>query len=121
MTGDAAISDPLSVAQSFCDQLEAKLRFEDDERDMVLMHHNIEATFDNGRKETHLSSLQLYGDDKMSAMCKTVGYTAAVGADHLLSGNLENRKGILIPIYNTSCTVHHILNLQATCTGTVAT
>ena len=51
MTGDAAISDPLSVAQSFCDQLEAKLRFEDDERDMVLMHHNIEATFDNGRRK----------------------------------------------------------------------
>ncbi len=97
MTTDTTISDPLSVAQSFCDQLEAKLRFEDNERDMVLMHHNIEAAFDDGKKETHLSSLQLYGDDKMSAMCKTVGYTAAVGTDLLLSGGLEHRKGILIP------------------------
>ena len=96
ITSDNVVSEPLSIAQSFCDQLESKLRFEKDERDMVLMHHNIEATFDDGRKETHLSSLQLYGDDKMSAMCKTVGYTAAVGTDLLLSGKLH-RKGILLP------------------------
>mmetsp|Transcript_22574 Transcript_22574/g.29831 ORF Transcript_22574/g.29831 Transcript_22574/m.29831 type:complete len:100 (-) Transcript_22574:302-601(-) len=63
---------------------------------MVLMHHGIQAAFEDGSRETHHSSLQIFGDSKMTAMCKTVGYTAAVGTKLLLSEKI-NEKGVLLP------------------------
>jgi len=40
--------------------------------------------------------MQLFGDDKMTAMCKTVGYTAAIGTKLILEGDM-NKKGLLLP------------------------
>uniref|UniRef100_A0A7S2IIT5 Saccharopine dehydrogenase (NAD(+), L-glutamate-forming) n=1 Tax=Helicotheca tamesis TaxID=374047 RepID=A0A7S2IIT5_9STRA len=96
ITTESTVSKPSSIVGSFCDVLEEKLKFEEHERDMVLMHHGIEAAFEDGSCETHHSSLQVFGDSKMTAMCKTVGYTAAVGTDLLLSGKI-NQKGVLLP------------------------
>lgn len=69
------VSQPTSMVQSFCDILQQHLQFEEGERDMVLMHHDIKAVFDNGNVETHSCSLQLFGDDKMTAMCKVCTYS----------------------------------------------
>ena len=96
ITENSRIHKPKSIVQSFCDVLEDKLFFEEGERDMVLMHHEVHALFPDKTQEKHRSSLQVYGDGKMSAMCKTVGYTSAVGADLMLNGEL-NKKGILLP------------------------
>jgi saccharopine dehydrogenase-like NADP-dependent oxidoreductase len=63
---------------------------------MVLMHHGIHASFDNGRVENHLCSLQLFGDDKTTAMSKTVGYTAAIGTKLILDCVIGS-KGLLLP------------------------
>jgi len=57
----------------------------------------IKARFEGGKDETHYSSLQLYGDDNMSAICRTVGYTAAIAADLVLKGTIT-RKGVVLPI-----------------------
>jgi alpha-aminoadipic semialdehyde synthase len=92
----APVSDPSSVVKSFCELLEKRLQYEDNERDMVLMHHDIHATFDDGRAENHSCRLQLFGDDKMTAMCKTVGYTAAIGTKLILEGEIAS-KGLLLP------------------------
>lgn len=63
---------------------------------MVLMHHDIKARFDDGSHENHSCSLQLFGDDKMTAMSKTVGYTAAIGTKLILEGDIT-KKGLLLP------------------------
>eukprot|EP00804_Cyclotella_cryptica_P020807 CCRYP_019250-RA/>CCRYP_019250-RA protein AED:0.08 eAED:0.08 QI:2697/1/1/1/0.83/0.84/13/496/225 len=90
------VSEPSSMVQSFCDILQQHLNFEEGERDMVLMHHDIKAMFANGNVETHTCSLQLFGDTNMTAMCKTVGYTAAIGTKLILEGGIES-KGLLLP------------------------
>lgn len=92
----APVSNPASIAKSFCDVLEQHLQYEDDERDMVLMKHDIKASFECGTTEHHSCSLQLFGDDKMTAMSKTVGYTAAIGTKLLLDGRID-KKGLLLP------------------------
>lgn len=92
----APVSDPSSTAKSFCDLLEQHLQFEDGERDMVAMNHYIKARFDDGSTESHSCKMQLFGDDKMTAMCKTVGYTAAVGAKLILDEYIT-KKGLLLP------------------------
>lgn len=60
------------VVDAFCDVLQAKLCYQQDERDMVVMHHMIEAGFEDGRKEAYNSSLMVFGDSTASAMSKTV-------------------------------------------------
>lgn len=90
------VSDSSSIVRSFCDVLEQSLAFGDDERDMVVMQHSIVASFSDGRTETHTSSLQLFGDEQMTAMSKTVGYTAAIGTRLILDGVIPT-KGLLLP------------------------
>eukprot|EP00980_Cylindrotheca_fusiformis_P026643 scaffold16770_cov113-Cylindrotheca_fusiformis.AAC.1 len=84
-----------SVMELFCQRLEEKLLYGDDERDMILMHHTIGAEFEDGSIEEHHSSLQAFGGDNntMSAMCKTVGFTAAVATELILSGDLDELNG----------------------------
>lgn len=97
MTGTAPIPNADSLLDLFCKILEAKLQYGPDERDMVLMHHAIDAQFADGSIEHHQSSLQAFGDSSMSAMCKTVGYTTAAATDLMLSGALDGQTGLLLP------------------------
>ncbi|KAL7543132.1 hypothetical protein ACHAXR_012453 [Thalassiosira sp. AJA248-18] len=92
----APVSEPSSIVRSFCDLLEQHLQYEDGERDMVLMHHDIKASFDDGSAESHTCAMHLFGDENMTAMCKTVGYTAASGTKLILDGDIA-RKGLLLP------------------------
>ncbi|CAB9498671.1 Alpha-aminoadipic semialdehyde synthase, mitochondrial [Seminavis robusta] len=109
LQADAAVAHPDSLVDSFCAVLEDHLKFEDGERDMVAMHTAIDASFDDGRpNEVHQSSLLVFGDSSMSAMCRTVGFPAAAAADLVLSGELKDHKGLVLPtdprIYNSILT-----------------
>jgi alpha-aminoadipic semialdehyde synthase len=95
--GSDTVWNSRSIVDAFCDVLESKLQYEQHERDMVVMHHKIEASFDDGSVERHSSSLQVFGNAKMSAMSKTVGYTTAAAADLILSGSLRGERGLLLP------------------------
>jgi hypothetical protein len=72
------VSQPDSMVQSFCDVLKQHLQFEEGERDMVLMHHDIKAIFNDGNVETHSCSLNLFGDENMTAMCKVCWFVFLV-------------------------------------------
>ena len=63
------------------------------------MHHDIRGEFSDGRLEKHQSSLQVFGEGKggMTAMCKTVGYTAAIGTEMILDGDIKDT-GVLTPM-----------------------
>lgn len=98
MDGPTSVSHPESLVDSFCQVLEDHLQFTEGERDMVAMHTAIEASFESGPSEVHHSSLLTFGDDSMSAMCRTVGFPTAAAADLVLSGALKDRKGLVLPI-----------------------
>ncbi|KAL3911375.1 MAG: hypothetical protein SGILL_007305, partial [Bacillariaceae sp.] len=86
-----------SIIDLFCRRLEERLKYTETERDMVAMHHSIGAQFEDGTIEKHYSSLQAFGTEAtMTAMCKTVGYPAAIAAD-LVLGGLGGKTGLLLP------------------------
>lgn len=96
LTTNIQLSDSSSIVNSFCNVLESKLDYKKNERDMVLMHHDIHGIFSDDVVEVHNSSLQVFGDEKMTAMSKTVGYTTAIAAELILDGTIQ-RKGLLLP------------------------
>jgi hypothetical protein len=65
--------------------------------DVVLMCHEVVGSFKDGATELHSAVLKIDGDDKMSAMCKTVGYTTAIATEMLLRGEIQRGCGLLLP------------------------
>eukprot|EP00980_Cylindrotheca_fusiformis_P022409 scaffold9279_cov68-Cylindrotheca_fusiformis.AAC.1 len=75
------------------------------------------AEFEDGSIEEHHSSLQAFGDNNtMSAMCKTVGFTAAVATELILSGDLDELNGgLYLPKRNdkSTCQYWNLSNKKA--------
>ena len=88
---------------SFADVLEENLWYKEDEYDMVVMHHTINAVFaEDGTEERHVASLQVFGDRQSSAMSKTVGYTTAACTEQILTGSILRGSagaGLILPIH----------------------
>jgi alpha-aminoadipic semialdehyde synthase len=99
MLGELPVLQKESVFNAFCHVLEHKLRFLKRERDMVVMHHIIEAVFEDGSAEKHTSSLKCFGDSDFTAMAKTVGYTTACAAQLVLNGSFRNESGLYLPTH----------------------
>lgn len=80
------------------DRMQARMSYEPGERDMVIVRHEIEAYFDDGRPdERHVSLFVDYGDPQGdTGMAKAVSYPAAVAADLLLRGGIDVR-GVHVP------------------------
>ena len=97
MDGDFPVSNPESRVDSLCAVLESSLQYGEEERDMVAMHTCIEASFPDGSVELHKSSLLKFGDSSVSAMCRTVGLPAAAAANLVLSGDLKDYTGLVLP------------------------
>lgn len=82
--------------------MESRLAFGSDERDMVAMFHRIVGEHvDSGKQFVITSRLLEFGTvGGDSAMAATVGYTAAIGAELIVNGELQRHKemrGVLIP------------------------
>ncbi|KAI0318332.1 Saccharopine dehydrogenase-domain-containing protein [Amylostereum chailletii] len=67
------------------------LRYEPHERDLVLLAHEVVAEDVHGRQEIHTSTMTVYGDEKASAMARTVGYPVAFAALKVLDGKVRVR------------------------------
>jgi saccharopine dehydrogenase-like NADP-dependent oxidoreductase len=83
--------------------LEKKLALQTEDKDMIVMLHEIQSTR-NGQTTTTKSSLVVKGEDNVyTAMAKTVGLPLAIAAKLILKGQLT-LKGLRIPtspeIYN---------------------
>lgn len=69
-----------------------------DDKDMIVMQHEIEYLQDNKRKKV-ISSLIVKGENSdFSAMAKTVGMPMAILAEVILSGEVKVPYGVHIPI-----------------------
>ncbi len=88
-------SSPLDV---FADRLLEKLKYEEGERDMIVLHHNFRAEYPGGKKEKITSTLVDYGiPHGDSSMSRTVGLPAAIGATLILNGKIK-KTGVHIPV-----------------------
>ncbi|GAX10946.1 alpha-aminoadipic semialdehyde synthase [Fistulifera solaris] len=99
MTSVRPVPKSSSLVDAFCKVLESNMQYERHEHDMVLMHHTIEAIFEDNSLERHQSNLRVLGDETASAMSKTVGYTTAAATKLILDGSLKNHSGLLLPTF----------------------
>ncbi|KHN17770.1 Alpha-aminoadipic semialdehyde synthase [Glycine soja] len=96
---------PASCKSAFdvaCFRMEERLSYTSTEKDMVLLHHEVEIEYpDSQITEKHRATLLEFGktlDEKTTtAMALTVGIPAAVGALLLLTNKIQTR-GVLRPI-----------------------
>ena len=86
VTSKTPVDSRPSVIESFCTLLEKKLQFKPNERDLVIMRHTFSVLWPGNNKEQRTSTLISYGDNQWSAMARTVGIPAAIGAKLLLEG-----------------------------------
>jgi saccharopine dehydrogenase (NADP+, L-glutamate forming)/spermidine synthase len=91
-------SSPLDV---FADRLLEKLKYEEGERDMIVLHHDFRAEYPGGKKEQITSTLIDYGiPHGDSSMSRTVGLPAAIVAALILNGKIKET-GVHIPVNPT--------------------
>lgn len=91
-----------SAFDIICSRMEERLKYFPNEQDMVLLHHEVQVTYDDGRpSELHKATLLEFGknenDKSESAMARTVGIPAAIGAQLLLEGKITST-GVLRPL-----------------------
>ena len=85
-----------TAAQVLQRRLEERWKMGPEDRDMIAMLHKIEYELD-GRAYREQSSMVTLGTDPVrTAMAKTVGLTAAIGATAILDGTIAHR-GVQIP------------------------
>lgn len=73
------------------------LSYEPDERDMVLMRHEVIIKWPDNRRENRGINLVCYGDPEgYSAMAKTVGFPCAIATRMVLDKEIQ-RKGMVLP------------------------
>jgi saccharopine dehydrogenase-like NADP-dependent oxidoreductase len=83
--------DAESVADVMIHLIRQKLAMPPGGRDMVILHHEIEAVYpeENDRKESITSTLIEYGEpDGQTAIAKTVGLPVAIAVELILDGKL---------------------------------
>ncbi|KAG2459880.1 alpha-aminoadipic semialdehyde synthase, mitochondrial [Polypterus senegalus] len=98
MFNDEAVPTADSILSALVKHLEAKLSYESEERDMIILRNDVGVRHLNGELETKHTSLVVYGDPKgYSAMAKTVGYPTAILAKMVLDEELQT-KGLVLPL-----------------------
>lgn len=77
--------NPLDTLSAY---LAKRLSYGANERDIVILHHQVGVTWPSGSNESEVKTIDMvvYGDQKYSAMAKTVGLPAAIATQMLLQG-----------------------------------
>ena len=94
---------PLKVAGGtaldvLCAEMLDRMRYAEGERDMLVQHHEFDADYPDGRKETITSTMVDYGiPHGDSSMARTVSLPAAIGARMILEGKIPVT-GVHIPV-----------------------
>lgn len=89
--------DKATAAQVLQELLERKWNLEPEDKDMIIMQHEVEFELD-GQKKRHIATLVNYGENSEdTAMARLVGLPLAIGVKHILLDNVKE-KGVLMPI-----------------------
>ena len=100
LLSDADMPQKGTKLDSFVAVLTAKpeMAYAGKERDMCLMHHEIEVRFPaTGLRQLHTATLVQYTENGVTSMSKTVGLTAAIGTQMILDGQ-GTGLGMVTPI-----------------------
>jgi len=83
---------------TLCNLLIDRLAFEQQERDMILLQHELDVEWESGKKEKLKSTLIAFGEASgETAMAKTVGYPLGIAAELLAEGKIKS-KGVIGPV-----------------------
>ncbi|CAJ0629275.1 5022_t:CDS:10 [Entrophospora sp. SA101] len=94
---DANVDRKSNLLDTLCATLEAKLKYAEGERDMVILQHKFEIEWKDGKKETRTSTLLEYGKPcGPSAMATTVGLPCGIATQLILDGIIK-KPGVLAP------------------------
>lgn len=86
------------MLDSFCNLLQKKMKFQQGERDMAFMFHEVLVSSSSGKRGRLTSTLIQYGESAgYTAMAKTVSIPAAMAVEMLLQGRIS-QKGVLAPL-----------------------
>jgi len=77
--------------------LQEKLFYDKDERDMIILQHTFNVTFESEKKTLTSTMIDFGIPGGDSAMSRTVGIPAAIGVELALTGKLKKFKGVVIP------------------------
>ncbi|CAG7785880.1 unnamed protein product, partial [Allacma fusca] len=81
------LDTPLDTVSNF---LSKKLAFEKNERDLIVLRHEVQVLWPDGKREFRGINLVAYGEPNgYSAMAKCVGYPAAIAAKMVLDGEIQ--------------------------------
>lgn len=87
-----------SPLQILAAKMTEKLRYEEGERDMIILQHTFIASYPDGQEEKITSTLVDFGiPGGDSSMARTVGLPAAISSRLILEGKIK-RSGIQIPV-----------------------
>eukprot|EP00730_Choanoeca_flexa_P013244 TRINITY_DN5109_c0_g1_i1.p1 TRINITY_DN5109_c0_g1~~TRINITY_DN5109_c0_g1_i1.p1 ORF type:complete len:450 (+),score=150.86 TRINITY_DN5109_c0_g1_i1:48-1397(+) len=87
-----------SLLDSLAEQLAIKLKYQDGERDMIMMQHKFHITKADGAKEIRTSTMLEYGiPHGATAMARTVGIPCGIAVQLVLDGKITE-KGVLAPL-----------------------
>ncbi|KAG2662088.1 hypothetical protein PVAP13_1KG526730 [Panicum virgatum] len=95
--------DCSSAFNVICQRMEQRMAYGHNEQDMVLLHHEVEVEYPDGRPtEKHQATLLEFGKvenggSTTTAMALTVGVPAAIGALLLLENKVQT-KGVIRPL-----------------------
>ncbi|MGD8540082.1 MAG: saccharopine dehydrogenase C-terminal domain-containing protein [Candidatus Aminicenantes bacterium] len=95
--------DPLPMTKSsaldlLADRMQAKLQYEEGERDMIILQHEFAASYPDGKKENITSSLIDYGiPHGDSSMARTVSLPVAIASRLILEEKIKIT-GVHIPV-----------------------
>ncbi|KAI9065542.1 saccharopine dehydrogenase [Trametes sanguinea] len=92
-----------NLLDTFCARLEPLMRFEEGERDLVLLQHKFVVEWADGSQDTITSTLEAYGEpDGHSAMARYVGVPCGIAAQMVLDGFFKE-PGIFAPHSKEIC------------------
>lgn len=92
-----------SYLDALCATLEEKMKYGENERDMVMLQHNFLVETAQGARKTILSTLLAFGQPQgPSAMATTVGVPCGLATQLVLDG-LINERGVIAPMSMRIC------------------
>lgn len=102
LLNDELINKKSTPLETITTYLQNRLAFGPDERDLIVMRHEVRIEWPNGKEEQRNINLVVYGEQNLerssksadglsstkgfSAMAKTVGYPAAIAGQMVLNG-----------------------------------
>jgi len=92
-----------NLLDTLCAQLETLMKYEEGERDLVMLQHKFVVEWKDGSEQTLTSTLEAYGDPSgHSAMALTVGLPCGIATQLILDGVL-NTPGVHVPYSKEIC------------------